>query len=122
MRIWTLGLTLAPLAAGAADHPLEALGAEELSRAVEILTETGHADAAARFPALTLMEPEKTEVPAWTEGAAMPARRAFAAIRRGPQTFEAVVDLAAGAVESHRQVEGVEEWELAYTATVEDER
>jgi primary-amine oxidase len=128
MRIWTLGLALAPLAAGAADHPLDALGAEELSRAVEILTEAGHADADARFPALTLMEPDKAEVLDWTEGAAMPARRAFAAIRRGPETFEAVVDLAAGAVESHRQVEGVEsgilleEWKLAYTATVQDER
>ena len=71
------------------------------------------------------MEPDKAEVLAW-EGGEMPARRAFAAIRRGAETFEAVVDLEAGTVESHRQVEGVEsgilleEWELAYTATVSD--
>ena len=128
-RATTLGLVLglAPLAAMAQDHPLDALTGDELTRAVQILTDAGHADANARFPALTLMEPDKAEVLAW-EGGEMPARRAFAAIRRGAETFEAVVDLDAGAVESHRQIEGVEsgilleEWELAYTATVADPR
>lgn len=122
--------TALPFAAAAQDHPLDALTADELSRAVAILTEAGHADEGARFPALTLMEPDKAEVLAWAGagGGEMPARRAFAAIRRGPETFEAVVDLEAGAVESHRLVEGVEsgilleEWELALTATIEDER
>lgn len=116
-----------PFAATAQDHPLDALTAEELARAVEILTGAGHADANARFPALAVIEPSKAAVLEWT-GGELPARRALAVIRRGPETFEAVVDLGAGSVERHEKLDGVEsgvlleEWELAYTATVADER
>ena len=120
---------LAVLAQGALaaqpGHPLDALTGEEISRAREVLDAAGYVTPDTRFPTLTLREPAKEAVRGWAPGEPL-AREAFAVLRQGPSTHEAVIDLDAGEVTAYREVEGVqtnillEEWETALTATTSD--
>ena len=82
-----------------ADHPLDPLSYQEIWRVLELVRNAGHMDRDTRFSQLALHEPPKREVLAWHPGAAMP-RKAYALVRRGEDTFEAMVDLAANRVAS----------------------
>ncbi len=97
-----------PLTAqGAAQHPLDALDASEITAATAILRSSGHADDKTLFASLTLQEPPKAEVLAWKAGAPI-TRRAKAVLRRNLTTFEAVVDLGSGKVVSHQEKPGMQ--------------
>ncbi len=100
---------LQPLAhaAEAPRHPLDPLSAGEISSVVSVLRGAGHADDETRYPSISLAEPPKATLLAWKSGEPVP-RRAFAVVRRGPKAYEAVVDLAAGKVESWRELQGVQ--------------
>ncbi len=119
-------LALPPAAADAppdarksGDHPLDPLTAVELRTVIEVLRGEGHVGDDSLFPLLTLDEPDKARVLARKPGD--PAeRRAFAIVKNGRRTFEAVVDLAAARTVSWREVPDVqpamlltEEWEAA---------
>ena len=82
-------------------HPLDPLSAEEIERASALAgARAGGADTI-RFPLVTLAEPDKDAVRSFAAGDAF-ERRAFLIVfdTASGETFEAVVDLAADAVES----------------------
>ena len=82
-------------------HPLDPLSAEEIERASALAgARAGGADTL-RFPLVALAEPDKEAVRGFAAGDAF-ERRAFAIVfdTASGETFEAVVDLAADAVES----------------------
>ncbi len=109
-------------ARGAAGHPLDALTAEEITKAVALLRQAGLVDAQTRFPNISLLEPSKAEVLAWQPGRPI-ERRAFLVVKKAAQTHEGVIDLARGAVERFTHIEGVqpsllsEEWAAAQQLT-----
>ncbi len=90
-----------------ARHPLDPLTKAEMASVSAMLREAKHVSTEARFPMITLREPEKAEVLAWRPGAAFP-RRAFAVIRENRKVYEAVLDLVKRKVESFAQVHGVQ--------------
>ena len=108
-------------------HPLDPLSTKEIARAIRIIAKSDYADPKTRAALVTLAEPSKADVLAWTPG--QPAeRRAFAIIRNGPKVFEATIDLSAGTIEQWQQVPGVqtpiqsEEWAKAQRLTKKDPR
>jgi primary-amine oxidase len=105
-----------------ARHPLDPLDAREISQAVEILRRDRLVTSAARFVAVSLNEPLKSQVPfaappgstgadkpggnpSGPDGTAVP-REAFVVLLEPAQhaTYEAVVSLTAGSVTSWRSV------------------
>ena len=88
-------------------HPLDPLTASEYVAVVELLREEGCVDYATLYPLITLEEPAKADVLRWQPGD-MISRRAFLIVKKGPDTFEAVVDISKGAVASWQTVERVE--------------
>lgn len=88
-------------------HPLDPLTAEEYTTVVAALTEGGYVDGASLYPLITLEEPPKEEVLRWQPGDPT-SRRAFVVVKKGPRTFEAVVDATGGRVFSWREIEGVQ--------------
>ncbi len=86
-------------------HPLDPLSDAEINAVRTILQGDGKVDDATRYPLVTLREPPKAEVLAWKAGDPV-TRHAFAVIKKGPQTFETVIDLTGAKVESWKQVEG----------------
>ena len=110
-----------------ASHPMDALTVPEVLKTVELLKAAGHADGDTRYPMIRLEEPPKAEVLSWRKGSDL-KRAAFVILRRAGVTSEAVIDLTAERVVSHRQVPGVqpnilmEEWHLAANLTRADER
>ena len=97
------------LAAGPVDaqpsHPLDGLTAAEFDAVREILAAAGHLDEATRLPLVTLAEPPKDVVRGWQSGDAIP-RQALAVVRNGPETSEALIDLAAETVVSWQPAGG----------------
>jgi len=94
---------------GTAVHPLEPLDAAEVASASAILkAERGLGDSA-RFVFVSLHEPPKAAVRAWTPEAP-PPREAFVVLYEKSErtTYEAVVSLTDGAVVSWRAREGVQ--------------
>jgi len=92
---------------GSVSHPLDALTAEEITKAASILRESGHADKQTLFSSIKLQEPEKSIVLSWKEG--QPIARAAAVIfRKNAKTYEAVVDLVSGKVVSHKEMPGAQ--------------
>ncbi len=79
------------------NHPMDALTAEEIGAGVAILKQAGLAGNSTRYPNFTLLEPDKTEVLAWTPGQPF-TRRAHIVMRDGRTTTEAVVDLRQGKI------------------------
>jgi primary-amine oxidase len=120
------GATLAQDAEGPF-HPLDALTPTEITTAVKLLKAAGDADDKTRYPALTLMEPDKKIVREWKTGAPF-TRAAFAILRNNGKTFEAVIDLSAKKVISFTPKPGAEpmimdaEWALARDKFVADPR
>ncbi len=88
-------------------HPLDQLDAEEYRAVAGALIDEGHVDETALYPLITLREPPKEEVLLWNSGDPVP-RLAFAIVKKGPETFEAVVDTIAGKVLSWEQIEDVQ--------------
>jgi primary-amine oxidase len=115
------------LAAQSAQHPLDPLSGEEISKTVDILRTAGHINDDSRFPIITLKAPSKADVLAWKPGMAM-RRIANAMVRSGPRVYEADVDLSAGKVARWAHKEGVEspimleEWSAAQQIALADER
>ena len=100
--------TCLPMAAQcAAQHPLDALDASEITGTTAILRSAGHADDKTLIASITLQEPPKADVLAWKSGDPIP-RRAKAVLRRNSTTFEAVVDLQNGKVQSHKEMPGAQ--------------
>ena len=95
------------LATQTVGHPLDPLTAEEYGVFVKALVDDGRVDATALYPLITLEEWSKDEVLDWKPGDPMP-RLAFAIVKKGPDTFEAVVDVIGGEVLSWDRVENVQ--------------
>lgn len=113
-----LGLALSPAAlagpplqedeaAEEVTHPLDPLTPAEYEQVLELLAAEELVDEGSMYPIITLQEPAKELVLAWEEGDDIP-RAAFAIVKQGEQTFEAVVNLTAGEVESWEEIEGVQ--------------
>ena len=83
----------------------------------------------AYFPIVTLHEPPKAHVLAWSEGSPFP-RAAFANVydHRANRLFEAVVDVRAGRMLSWKERAGMQpaisvtEWDTANAAVLKDRR
>jgi primary-amine oxidase len=123
-----VAVLLSPALLGAAAvlaHPLDALSAEEISTTMRVLRAAGHADAAARFPLITLDEPDKEAVLTWRPGQPFP-RKALVIARQDRTVYEGLVDLAAGKLERWEAVPnvqpatGIEEWRDARHITMAD--
>lgn len=81
-------------AAGAQQHPLDALQPGEYREVRDILAEAGKTSGSSLFALIRLDEPSKEDVLSWTDGDPIP-RAAFAVVREGARMFEARVDLHA---------------------------
>lgn len=99
------GAVLALCSVGAVAHPLDGLSGDELAATVRILGAAGHTDATARWPLITLREPDKAAVLAWKEGDPEP-REALANVITPEGAFKGIVDLAAGTVVSFEPATG----------------
>ena len=102
-----LATALPALAAQEIRHPLDPLSAEEISTVVTVLGEAGKVDDSARYPHVLLAAPPKKAVLDWKSGDAVP-RKALAIVKKGRDTFEAVVDLRAKKVDSWEAQPGVQ--------------
>jgi primary-amine oxidase len=119
----------APAEPPAPPHPLDPLTAEELAAMGEILKAAGKLTDATRFATVALREPDKEALAAFEAGRPAPPRKALAVLcdRAAGKTAEAVVDLSAKAVESFREIPGVqamvlnEEYEAAAKIVAADE-
>ena len=104
---------------------MDPLTAEEYSVVVAALKREGYVDDSSRYSLITLHEAPKVEVWGWKPGDALP-RGAFAIVKNGPQTFEAIVDLVSDKVTSWKEITGVqpgvlvEEWTSAQEITRAD--
>jgi primary-amine oxidase len=90
-----------------AQHPLDPLGWEEHWIVLDAIVSAGHSTDSTRYALVTLKEPDKGPVAAWSPGEPF-AREAFAIVMEGTKTFEAVVDLEAETVASWKEVAGVQ--------------
>ncbi|MGH7500384.1 MAG: tyramine oxidase [Longimicrobiales bacterium] len=88
-------------------HPLDPLTADEYVQAVQLLRAAGHVNDATRFASIELRDPDKASVLAWRPGGEF-GRAAFAIVKQGAQTFEAVIDLSNASVASWREIAGVQ--------------
>ena len=93
--------------AASVPHPLDPLSANEYAQTLQILRAAGHVNKDSRFSSLDVVDPPKSSVLAWRPGQSF-SRSAFAVIRHGPQTFEAVVDLTDASVTSWTEIEGIQ--------------
>jgi primary-amine oxidase len=103
-----LSVCCVPLArAQAPQYPLDPLGWEEHWAVLETLAEAGHLDGDTRFSRLQLVEPDKSLVWNWKAGDEIP-RSAFAVVRDGPRTYEAVVDVRTRKLTSWSELRGAQ--------------
>ena len=95
--------------ARAVAHPLEPLNAEEIAASAEILRRDRNLGDGHRFVSLVLHEPPKEQVLGFRDGNPV-ERKSFAIIldKADGATYEAVVSLSEGAVESWEHVPGVQ--------------
>jgi primary-amine oxidase len=93
---WSLvfWLVAVPAAAQRVEHPLDPLTFQERWAVLEVLQAAGHVNAETRFSIVNLREPSKELVLNWSKGTSIP-RQALAIVRRGAETYEAVVDVSA---------------------------
>ena len=102
-----LGAAPTPSPAQSQAHPLDPLTWQEHWTVLEVLRGAGHLDADTRFSMVNLVEPPKDRVWTWTPGEPAP-RAAYAIVRQGKRTFEAVVDLTARQVASWSELTGAQ--------------
>ena len=98
---------------------MDPLTESEYHRIVRVLRENELVDKASRFALITLHEPPKEFVLNWKPGSLV-HRNAFVIIKKGRQTFEAIVDATSRQLVSWKLIEDVqpnillsEEWSLA---------
>ena len=96
-----------PVAGQSPKHPMDGLSASEIWTAYEVLQASHNVDVETRYPLVQLKEPPKEEVLVWKPGQAM-RREAFVVVKKGPQTFEAVVDVNEKKLLSWKEVKGVQ--------------
>lgn len=91
-------------------HPLEPLSAEEVAAAAELLRLVKGLGPTARFVFVTLHEPAKAAVLAWTaDDSPLPRQAHIVLYERGERaTYEAVVSLSEGTLVDWRHIEGVQ--------------
>ncbi len=87
-----------------ASHPMDGLTAEEIRAAVEVLRSAGSFNANAKLVSLSLDEPAKADVRAWTQGKPF-ERHAFAVVIFDGVLGEAHIDLAARKVVSWTKIQ-----------------
>jgi len=106
-------------------HPLNALNVNEVTTVVAILKSAGQVDNDTLFTAIRLEEPPKAEMWDWQPGMAF-TRKSKVIFRRGPKTFQALVDITSSKVISVTEKIGVQssvlisEWKLAQALTLKD--
>jgi len=106
-------------------HPLDALNVSEVSAVVNILKRAGKVDKDTLFAAIRLKEPPKSEMWAWRAGDPF-TRTSTVIFRRGPKTFQAIVDISSAKVITVVEKKGVQssilisEWRLAQELTIKD--
>jgi primary-amine oxidase len=100
-------LAVFALPALGAQHPLDALDADEIATAVAVLRDSGEADDDTLFISIDVDEPPKEVVRAWKEGDPL-ARAAAIVMRRDGKTVDAVVDLVAGRLVRADEIPGVQ--------------
>ena len=93
--------------AQAAQHPLDPLGWEEHWVVLDAIRSAGHGTDSTRYALVTLKEPDKGAVATWSPGEPF-GREAFAIVKEGTRTFEAVLDLVDEAVVSWTLIDGVQ--------------
>ncbi len=114
-------------AAWAEPHPLDPLSADEISRAITVIANSGRVNRETRATIVTLQEPEKAAVLDHKLGLP-PRREAFAVLRIDGETYEVVIDLGTETLDSWTHVVNVqsaiqsEEWAKAQTTVKEDPR
>lgn len=99
--------TASPTNAQTPKHPLDGLTAPELWTTYQVLKASGKVDEKTRYPMIQLKEPPKEEMLAWKPGQPM-RRESFVVVKKGPQTFEALVDLQGQKLVSWTEVKGVQ--------------
>ena len=111
-------LNTALFGSGLVSHPMDPLTTDEYVAIITILKAEELVDDSSRYSLITLQEPDKASVLRWKPGSTLP-RAAFAIVKKGADTFEAIVDIDRNKVVSWKQVPGVqpgvliEEWTLA---------
>ncbi|MBM3814848.1 MAG: hypothetical protein FJW20_24755 [Acidimicrobiia bacterium] len=102
-------MLLAPLAlfSQTITHPLDPLSFQEYWTVLEALREEGRLDEETRFSMVNLKPPRKEGVWEWTKGEDFP-REAFAIVRQGPKSWEAVVDLKSRKLSLWKEIVGVQ--------------
>ena len=78
-------------------HPLDGLGAAEITTVLKILRDAGLTDDKSFFPLIELHEPDKTAVLAWKDGDPL-QRQAYVNFRGLQGTQEALVDISGARV------------------------
>jgi primary-amine oxidase len=123
----TLGITSAFAQDAGPFHPMDALTTDEISATVKLLKDAGDIDDKLRFPAISLLEADKSIIRNWKTGQPF-TRAAFVVIRKNGETFEATVDLTEKKVTSFTPKPGAEpmimdaEWALARDKFIADPR
>src|SRR6476469_7282198 len=74
------------------EHPLDPLSFQEYWTVLEVLRDGAHLNEETRFSIVNLHEPPKDLVWNWSPGKDFP-REAFAVVRQGPETHEAIIDV-----------------------------
>jgi primary-amine oxidase len=89
-------------------HPLEMLTADEVTRAVAVVRDSGRVPDDALFASVVLDEPAKDVLARWQPGDRV-ERRVRAVVVPGPgcSVVEAVIDVDTGVIESWKEVTGV---------------
>ncbi|MCL7971018.1 MAG: hypothetical protein M8840_02645 [marine benthic group bacterium] len=88
-------------------HPLDPLGWQEYWTVLEVLAESGHLDGDTEFSRVQLLEPDKSSVWGWEPGDAI-SRSAFAVVRQGSDSYEAVIDLSGRRLASWTELTGAQ--------------
>jgi primary-amine oxidase len=91
--------------AAKAQHPLDSLSAAEYESVVKILEADGFVTDATRFPLISLLEPDKAMVKAFSKGDPL-SRKAFAHIKEGATSYKAEIDLVSETVASFEEADG----------------
>jgi primary-amine oxidase len=88
-------------------YPLDALTFAEHWAVYDVVRDSGRLPETGRFAGVSLVEPTKADVLAWTPGTPV-KRQAKATLMIGPTTVEAVVDIGARTLTSWREIPGVQ--------------
>ena len=88
-------------------HPLDALTPEEYWKVYTVVREAGKLEEKTIFASVLLHEPEKSVVLGWKPGKPIP-RKADVVLLTAGKSYEAVVDIAAGKLESYVELKGAQ--------------